>query len=105
MNLLLITCIINLLGAYFFYRKKKISDIIISPSVLTTLFILFYCILGTQLFWQGVYVYLEEDFELFIDRTFITLGLFVTIFFLTELFTYSFIKIKKNPIFYFIILK
>jgi len=98
MNLLLIICIINLLGAYFFYRKKKFSDIVISPSVLTTLFILFYCILGTQLFWQGVYVYLEEDYELFIDRTFITLGLFVAIFFLTELFTYSFIKIKKKII-------
>jgi oligosaccharide repeat unit polymerase len=98
MNLLLIICIINLLGAYFFYRKKKISDVLISPSVLTTLFILFYCILGTQLFWQGVYVYLEEDFELFINITFITLGLFLAIFFLTELFTYSFIKIKKKRI-------
>ena len=98
MNFLFIICIINLLGACLFYRKKKISDIVISPSVLTNLFILFYCILGTQLFWQGVYVYLEEDFELFIDRTFITLGLFVAIFFLTELFTYSFIKIKKKLI-------
>ena len=99
MNILLVTSILNISLAFIFYRKKKIQDIILSPSILTSLFMLTYCIIGFQLFWKGNYLFIQEDYELFVDKVYIVLSLFTFIFFFTELVIYSFIKIKKENIF------
>jgi hypothetical protein len=82
MNILLVTSILNISLAFIFYRKKKIQDIILSPSILTSFFMLTYCIIGFQLFWKGNYLFLQEDYELFIDKVYIVLSLFTFIFFL-----------------------
>jgi oligosaccharide repeat unit polymerase len=99
MNILLVTSILNISLAFIFYRKKKIQDIILSPSILTSLFMLTYCIIGFQLFWKGNYLFIQDDYELFVDKVYIVLSLFTFIFFFTELVIYSFIKIKKENIF------
>lgn len=83
----------------------KNSDInikyrLISPSVLTSAFILIYCVLGVHLYWGGDYFFLNHDFEPTINNTYIIISLFLTVFFFTELITYKFIKIKKNDINY-----
>ena len=98
MNLLLVTSILNILLAFIFYRKNKIQDVILSPSILTSFFMLTYCIMGVQLFWEENYLFLGEDYEFFLYRVYITLALFTFVFFFTELVIYSFIKIKIKKI-------
>ena len=93
MNILLVTSILNISLAFIFYRKKKIQDIILSPSILTSFFMLTYCIIGFQLFWKGNYLFLQEDYELFIDKVYIVLSLFTFIFFFYRI---SYLLVYKN---------
>ena len=95
--MILTICILIFL--FIRYFKLPFKNILISPSVQTCLFILFYCYLGTELYWKNHnYVYLGRDYSPYLDITYYYLGLFILVFFLTETILYSVIKIKITNI-------
>ena len=78
------------------YRKNPIKNTITSPSVLITFFFFLYSVIGVKLFWKESYIYLEKDYQPTLVLTYIAITLFITIFFLTEKLSYTFIKTKKS---------
>jgi len=76
--------------------KAAFKNTIISPSVLTWIFIFIYCILSVQIFWIDDFWYLEKNYEHTLHKTYEVLSLFFLIFFLTELIAYPLIKIEKT---------
>jgi hypothetical protein len=76
------------------YRINAIKNTITSPSVLIISFFFLYSVIGVKLFWKGSYIFLENNYQPTLVLTYSAITLFITIFFLTEKLSFTFIKTK-----------
>ena len=84
-----------LLGALFKTKNETYKQKLLSPSIIVSLFIIFYCIIGVNLYWKGNYYALGKDYQSSLDTIYLVISIFSITFFASQLLSYKLFKIRS----------